>query len=256
MQIRGFSLSEATFPSEFTVIRHAHERASICLALAGGCTEFYSAQERPFRRLSWEYLPAHEEHSIVVNREGMLSFSIEFAHDWLENLSSYAPATKESVHLTGGNIGWLLWRLHNEFRHLDEVSPLAIEGLALEVLAEISRQRAKQPETKAPKWLHTAEEIIRTEFHERLTLTHVAKEVGVHPVHLAREFRRQYKVTFGDYLRRNRIEYISHLLAKSETPLVEIAASAGFSDQSHLSRTFKRFTGMSPSRYRAACRER
>ncbi len=250
-EIAGFFLSEAVYPPELKLCAHAHTRTSFCVALDGGCNETYAKKTRRYTPFTLEYLPAHEEHSLAVHPTGMRSFSIEFATPWLESLRHYAPISENSVHLMGGVLSWLLVRLYDEFRHADEVSPLIIEGLALEMLAETSRSQTRAVERKAPRWLEKAEEMLRAHFAEHLSLSLISGVIGVHPVHLAREFRKHYHSTVGEYLRRLRIEYTIRELATSDASLVELAAAAGFSDQSHLSRTFKRHTGMSPATYRS-----
>src|SRR5438309_377932 len=80
----------------------------------------------------------------------------------------------------------------------------------------------------------------------------VSEAVGVHAVHLAREFRKHYGCTAGDYVRQLRIEYAFREIGRSGSSLAEIASAAGFSDQSHFSKVFRRFTGMTPANYRAA----
>jgi len=76
----------------------------------------------------------------------------------------------------------------------------------------------------------------------------------VHPVHLARTFRRVHQITFAGYVRHVRIEFARRELAALESPLGDIAVAAGFCDQSHFSRLFKRYTGLTPAEYRLACR--
>jgi AraC family transcriptional regulator len=78
----------------------------------------------------------------------------------------------------------------------------------------------------------------------------VALDAGVHPVSLARAFRHHYGCTVGEYIRRLRIRYACDRLLGSDDSLVEIAYAAGFSHQAHLSRTFKRTLGLSPSQFR------
>ncbi len=89
-------------------------------------------------------------------------------------------------------------------------------------------------------------------FQESISLAAVAELADVHPVSLARAFRRTYHCTVGDYVRRLRIELACQKLTGSDASLVEIALSAGFSEQSHFSRTFKRLTGLTPSEYRSS----
>ena len=82
-------------------------------------------------------------------------------------------------------------------------------------------------------------------------MTEIASEVGVHYVHLSRQFHKYNRCTVGELIRRRRVQYASHLLAHSRTPLAEIALVCGFSDQSHLSFLFKRYMGLSPSKFRS-----
>ena len=86
---------------------------------------------------------------------------------------------------------------------------------------------------------------------ERLSLAEIAAQVGVHYVHLSRQFHKYNRCTVGELIRRRRVQYACHLLAHSRTPLAEIALACGFSDQSHLSFLFKRYMGLSPSKYRS-----
>ena len=123
------------------------------------------------------------------------------------------------------------------------------------MLAEASRRVARPVARPAPAWLQQARSLVERHFAEPLPLTLVAGRVGVHPVHLARTFRRVYRTTFGGYVRQLRIEFARAQLAGSAT-LSDIAAAAGFCDQSHFSRSFKQFTGLTPAEYRVAVRAR
>jgi AraC family transcriptional regulator len=78
----------------------------------------------------------------------------------------------------------------------------------------------------------------------------IARAAGVHPVYLARTFREHHGMTIGEYVRKLRIEHACRLISTTGAPLSEIALAAGFCDQSHFSRTFKRVTGSSPAEYR------
>jgi AraC family transcriptional regulator len=73
--------------------------------------------------------------------------------------------------------------------------------------------------------------------------------VGVHPDHLVHAFRRQYHCTVGEYVRQLRIEFACRQITSSDMPLAEIAVEAGFADQSHFTKTFKRLVGMTPSEF-------
>jgi AraC family transcriptional regulator len=104
--------------------------------------------------------------------------------------------------------------------------------------------------------LQQARALVDQHHAQPLPLTAVAERVGVHPVHLARTFRRCYQMTFGTYVRQVRLEFARHELAASGSSLSAIASAAGFCDQSHFSRLFKQYTGLTPAEYRVALQAR
>jgi AraC-like DNA-binding protein len=87
-------------------------------------------------------------------------------------------------------------------------------------------------------------------FRERLSVASIARTVAIHPVHLSRQFKQAFGQTIGEYVRRLRVEHVCRRLA-TEEDLPTLALEAGFSDQSHLTRIFKRVIGTTPARFRA-----
>jgi AraC family transcriptional regulator len=151
---------------------------------------------------------------------------------------------------------WLAKRLYDEFYRMDGASPLAIEGLTLEMMAEVSRRYVKTSESTSPRWLERTRELLQAHFSEEMTLDRIAKTVGTHLVHLARVFRQYYGCTVGEYIRRLRVKSACRELSLTDAPLPQIALAAGFYDQSHFSRTFKKIVGLTPTVYRASFRSR
>ena len=129
-----------------------------------------------------------------------------------------------------------------------------MEGLALEILAEATRPSPDVTPRRPPRRLEEARELVRARFAGSLTVEEIARTVDMNPAYLSRVFREQYGCTIGDYVRRLRVDLAGHLLSASDAPLAEIALDSGFVDQSHMTRTFKRLTGMTPARFRAAYR--
>src|SRR5205823_13962940 len=84
-----------------------------------------------------------------------------------------------------------------------------------------------------------------------LSLKEVSETLNVHPAYLSREFSKYFDdFSFGDYIRKLRIEKAIQLLSSSKYSLTEIAYLTGFSDQSHFTRIFKKFIGKNPSAYK------
>jgi AraC family transcriptional regulator len=99
-------------------------------------------------------------------------------------------------------------------------------------------------------------ELLHEALPDNLTVERIANVVGVHPVHLARVFRRRYGCSVGEYARNWRVEVASRQLATSTNSIAEVAAVAGFADQSHLCRTFKAVSGLTPNEFRTIFRYR
>jgi AraC family transcriptional regulator len=69
-------------------------------------------------------------------------------------------------------------------------------------------------------------------------------------------FRQQYGCTVGDYVRKLRLDFASRQLATSSASLAAIALAAGFADQSHFTKAFRRASGMTPAEWRRHFRSR
>lgn len=106
----------------------------------------------------------------------------------------------------------------------------------------------------APRWLRSVRERLDAEVGRGSSLSLVADDAGVHPVYLSRAFRKYYGCSPGEYARSLQIEVAMRLLKSTDAPASHIAQEAGFADQSHFTRVFKRHTGQTPSRFRTASR--
>ena len=253
-KVGGFDLSERVYPPGFRTPKHTHERALFCFVIAGDYTEEYGARTRECTSSTLLFHPPDELHAEHFHETGGRSFIIEIEPQWLERLRDKGALTGPPAEFKGGVAELLARRLYKELVQGDEVSNLIIEGLMMELVGETSRGGPRIEVNRPPRWLEQAKEILHERFAEPLKLADIARAVSVHPVHLAQVFHKTYHCTVGDYVRRLRIECACRNLANTETPLVDIALAAGFCDQSHFTRTFKRLTGICPSQYRTSVR--
>jgi AraC family transcriptional regulator len=247
--IGAFTLSENLFPSPVALREHAHREAFITFVIEGGFRENYSTGSLVCRPGGVRFLPAGVLHSDEIETE-LRCLHVCSPPEVLDQLARQAAVPKRPAQISGVSTSWLANRLYAEFSREDTASSIAIEGLVLAILAEIARAESKQSAPSIPSWLRQATDIVESRFLERLSLAAIASEVGVHYVHLSRQFHKYNHCTIGELIRRRRVQYASHLLAHSQTPLAEIALICGFSDQSHLSFLFKRYMGVSPSKFR------
>ncbi|AEI49174.1 chromate resistance protein ChrB domain-containing protein [Runella slithyformis] len=139
------------------------------------------------------------------------------------------------------------WAKH--LRH-EKHTQNASENLLLEVFREYLK---KQKGKKSPAWVKELEAMIQDHIDTNLTLSlkEISEELDLNPAYLSREFSKHFDdLSFGEYIRKLRIDKAIQLLETSDSPLSEIAYLTGFSDQSHFTRIFKKFTGKNPSTYR------
>ena len=250
-RIPGLVLAETVYPPRLHVPRHSHQDAYFCLVLRGSYTEVYGAKTRACTALTLAFHPPAEVHSETFDDSEVRSFNVGVETSFVSRIREHSDVLDRPIHLQSGGYAALAIRLYNEFRHMDASSPLAIEGLVLELLAMTARSRQAAPRGKSDRWLRSAKDLLHARFRESLSLTEIADEVGVHPVHLAREFRRHYYSTIGEYIRGLRIEHACASLSDSGNSLSEVALHAGFFDQSHFCKVFRDRTGMTPREYRS-----
>ena len=254
-EVGDFALVESLYPANSRMQRHSHELAHISVVLRGTYTEYLGPRSRACAPSALLLHPPGEDHAVAFHGAGARIFSVHLGPGWLGRVREHSKVLDSPAAFLDGPPAWLAVRLYRESRALDDVAPLMVESLALEIVAETSRQ-ARASEGGAPRWLEEVRELLHASVCEGVTFAGLAEAAGVHPVRLAREFRRHYRCTMGDYLRRLRVRAACRALSETDAPFSEVATAAGFYDQSHLSNTLKRFTGMTPAQYRAAFRAR
>jgi AraC family transcriptional regulator len=250
-EIPGFSFKEVIYAPDLQVLPHAHEHATFYVVLQGRYTEIYEKRTLTPELFSLGFHPANAVHWHHCHDVGGRCFVVEVGPRWIERIREYTRTLEEPADLQRGLPACLAMRLYREFRQDDDAAPLAMEGLAVEILAEASRRPGTISESRPPRWLDQARELLHARFSEPLTLEEIARAAGVHPGHLASTFRRHHRCTIGEYLRRLRVEFVCGEIVRSDVPLADLALAAGFADQSHLTRTFKRLIGTTPARFRA-----
>ena len=250
MEFGGIRLTEVAYGPNYQNKEHSHEYAYIGVTLNGNSTQICRKDVRSSRPWTIMYHPVGEVHYDRFHELGAREFNIEFSSGRLQKLCDYSGLLQGAVQMQSGKPGWVAARLYSEFRLMDNLSWLAIEGLTIELMAEIARHDSKTASPRTLPWLRQVEDIIQSRYTERLTLDELARSAGVHPVHVAREFHRRKGRTIGQQIRQLRIEQACRMLMRGEAPLADIAVGVGFPDQSQFTKTFRNLVGVTPSEYR------
>ena len=247
--VNGLILTETRYQADAAFPRHGHDLAYFSFLVEGAHVERIAGRELEYRPFAASFHPTCEEHSGVV-RGGSRMFVLELDARWLDRVPGAGSVPGGGLVLHSVASVELAARLYHEFHLGEGCSPLAIESLACEMLAAAVR-RGEGP-AERPAWLRRVEELLHEESDGRVGLARVAAEAGVHPMHLARVFRRHHGMSMGAFLRRLKLEAACSLLARPGTSLADVALQLGFTDQSHFTRTFKAALGVTPGRFRAA----
>jgi AraC-like DNA-binding protein len=129
------------------------------------------------------------------------------------------------------------------------------EQTLLTVLNKLIGKKASYKKT--PAWAKELKEMLQDHIDTNLNLKEISKNLDINPSYLSREFSKYFdNLSFGDYIRKLRIEKAIELLNTSSYSLTEIAYLTGFSDQSHFTRIFKLHTGKNPSVFKKALKQK
>ena len=235
MQAGDFTVIRTEHPPGLRLSRHDHDAATVVVVCSGEFEE--TVGSRSFRCTPGSILikPSGAHHSNRYDARGSTAILAS-----LPETSSVAAVSQ--FQQTGA-----MRRLAYEFEYRDAASALVCETLLSDLLKHPS-DSAVPTQRRPPGWLRVVEERLRCE--PLMGLGALAAFVDRDPVHLAREFRRHYGCSPGEYARSVRIERSCEMLRQSDESITEIALAAGFYDQSHFTNVFRRLLGTTPAGYR------
>jgi AraC family transcriptional regulator len=252
--VGALTVTGAEYPA-FASGLHAHARWMCTVTVAGRWSEHRGGRTSECTRGVLLFKPPAETHWDRFEGRGAEVVMLELEPASIpEYLLACTTRLERAGQLTDSVATGLAMRLRHELTDPDASTALVIEGLSLELLGIAARRDEILEAGRIPRWLDGAREYIHAEMHRALRVPEVATAVGVHPVRLTRAFRRVFGVSPGQYLRRLRLDWAAEQLEQTELPIALIALRAGFADQSHFTRAFRRHAGGTPAAFRGMAR--
>jgi AraC family transcriptional regulator len=251
LNVPGFSLCEATYDAAGVVPAQPHAWASLCLTIEGGYQVDWGRTALGCGPASLVFHPPGQVYGVRISEAGSQCLTVGIDPAVLRSARDLTPDVEYLAAMRRTPPHWLAFELRRALELADDLSSTAVASTVAALLAELDDRPALEARSTPPPWLNRVQEQIDDEFRGHPTLESLAGAADVHPVHLAREFRRYFRCTVGHYIRQQRVAFACHRLTASRDPLPEIALDAGFADQSHFTNTFRRLVGMTPGAFRA-----
>lgn len=234
---------------------HVHESLCLGLSIQGervirSCgTEITVAEGGIF------LIPPKTPHSCSVGRGENHSYRIitikpEFINQVLNDISS---KNKEALVYSVSEIKdvFLKELIEDFFACLDEERDLlriseAVYEITARLISDHASVRTEIVEPVAGEIsAKKAAEFIELNWDQQIFLERLGKEAGMSPYHLLRVFRKVMGITPHSYLLHTRIKKAVEFLSNGMT-LADVAAMAGFTDQSHFTKVFRKQVGVTP----------
>ena len=219
-------LTENAYAPALLQPTHTHDVTALTLVLRGSLTETVGAKRYEARPGDLVVKPRNTPHEDRFGPHGAATMTIRIADDY--ELGGYRW-------LFGGEAIALMLSL----RHGND-------GFG-DLIASLDPPRR---DVVSPRMRSVAEVVATSD----AAICAIASDVAMHPVALARAFRRAYGCSMLAYRQRARVRRALELMTSTSRPLVDVALETGFADQSHFSRVFKLVTGTTPRAYRFTAR--
>jgi len=246
----GLEVAETTYRDGQTVDVHIHDRPLLVLVVSGLMQEHAGGRSVECRPGTALVHPPGEPHAHRFGNQGSRCLVLEFRSTWYNRLQVAGDLIPErpevALNETVTSTGRLL---HREFRRGEAAHAAALDGLALALLAAVTRKEEPCPDRR-PEFLDRVLEKLHADVASDVGLASLAEAAGVSAEHLSRTFREHMDCTVGEYVRRLRVERARRALESGDESLSRLALRLGFYDQPHFTRTFKAHVGCPPGEYR------
>jgi AraC-like DNA-binding protein len=254
----GLELLRATL-SEFAFRPHAHEEFFIALTEEGLATPTYRGDTHVIGPGDLIALNPEEVHAGGSPAERSWTYRALYpGPDLMHRIAAEFPGCRHRGPEFGGDVvrdrelAAHLRRFHRLSEPPDSGS-LEREAQLVEALVLLVARHAVPPQTPRPpgrerRAVLLSKEYLREHVDENVTLEDLARNAGLSAFHLCRVFRAAVGMTPHAYQTQTRVRRAKSLL-RAGLPITEVAVQAGFYDQAHLNRHFKRIVGLPPGRY-------
>lgn len=245
-----FLFTEISHTARVHVPVHTHDEAHFVLVVQGEYTTSAAGRGRCGRSPRLIFNPAGTTHRDRFESPVGRFFTTSLIGQQRDRLDLALDAVRQPVAFGSSAMTGLAARIFQEFRDQDELTPVMLEGLALELFSFAAREAKSIRRGKMPRWFARALELMHDRCCETISVRAIAAEVGVHPYHLARVSRSFTGSSPAELMRVYRSQAAIQMLSRHAVPLSAVALACGYSDQSQFTKSFRKCTGLTPGAFR------
>ena len=208
---------------------HYHENPYFTYLLQG---KLFEANKKESYYLQPGNLLFHnwqDAHYNIKPNEYTRGFHIELQKKWFIDYNIQLYQIEGSSNLKNPIIKNLMNSIFIESKINDQYTNLSIESFLLEIFNTIKNNTKNN--SKKPPWVKTLNALLIEENND-YSLNNLSLKLGIHPVHLSREFNRYFGTSLGNYIRLIKLNKAFYLLTSKKISMTEICYQCGFYDQS------------------------
>ncbi|MBK7225044.1 MAG: helix-turn-helix transcriptional regulator [Saprospiraceae bacterium] len=244
---QGVSIISTEYREQVSENWHSHQNAHITLFLKGGTIEKRKSEDHIVTAGSILFYHSDEVH---LNQKTLFpseNINIEFDEIFLKKNN----ITEEMLRIASGNplkTKSIILKMYKESLTKDIFTEDSISMLLSNYASDINYV---QNFSNNPNWVKMLFELLNDNWNENMSLNYLSKILNINPISISKHFPQYFGCTYGEYMRRLRINKSISLIQKTSLSLTEIALECGFSDQSHFIRTFKEYTQFLPKEFKS-----
>lgn len=235
--------------------KHFHEEYSLGIVDEGTSSIWYDGKHVDIEPGNLVFIPPNIPHACNPHDEGNWKYKMLFIHpEWIRNLIEYEREFHKPI----------IWR--NDMRQpckdlmtemvdclTGPATPLEKESVILTVFVEliktiVDREKFINVSCTERTKLKRVKDYLHDHFLERVTLETLEKVSGLSKFHLVHLFKREYNIPPHAYQTLLRINFAKRELC-SQRCIADVAVDVGFFDQSHFTKVFKNYVGVTPEKY-------
>lgn len=224
---------------------HYHQNPYFTYLLQGKLFESNKKESYYLKPGSLLFHNWQDAHYNIKPPEYTRGFHIELNQDWFSSFNIQTSNFEGSINLRNPIIKNLMNQVFIETKINDQYSNLSIESNLIDIFNTI--KESKKASLKKPIWVNQLKELLIEEKTNN-SLKSLSSKLGIHPVHLSREFNRYFGISLGNYIRLIKLNKAFYLLASKNKSMTEICYQCGFYDQSHFISSFKKIYQTTPTK--------